>query len=377
MARLKAERSGNLLKIKNRPVSFDFWPTIATNTRRTTQSRIFVSDPFTYIHSALRDELDGKNLSDAQAYLRQAQDFFRTSNHSLSPATNPLLIYYSFLNLVRCYLLYAEGKLSVKDSYHGLSLNFDTVKTSLNTMQLTWHPYGKTSRNLFDGFVKSLDGNSIGPVKKQVSSRRFFSQILVGHRLWTDAQGYNERFVSVDRISFLRDEEHVWASLDVSRSNLSFLGFGQNDFLNDTGLSTHWDLVAATKSYEGEDVDSVVRFELKEPIQTRSPADKIHKIVEKTSPSLWRTVKQTPPYRKYYLLTMNDQRERVPQLASILAGFFIFGSIVRYRPQKFESYLKGNYGAFIEEFMMNQARQFLFLMASQFAEREVSKANIV
>jgi hypothetical protein len=53
------------------------------------------------------------------------------------------------------------------------------------------------------------------------------------------------------------------------------------------------------------------------------------------------------------------------------------GSIVRYRPHHFDRILASQYGPFIEAFLNDQPTQFIYLMASEFAEKEVTRAAIV
>ena len=59
------------------------------------------------------------------------------------------------------------------------------------------------------------------------------------------------------------------------------------------------------------------------------------------------------------------------------ALMFFFGSVTRYRPEQFDNILDSPYGAQIENMLNEVPGQFLFLMASQFLNREVAKASII
>ena len=87
----------------------------------------------------------------------------------------------------------------------------------------------------------------------------------------------------------------------------------------------------------------------------------------------------TPPYRKYYLYAapVAEHAQVVPQILSIYGITYYLGSIVRYRPHHFDRILKGEFGPFVEAFLNDQPTQFIYLMASEFAEKEVTKAAIV
>jgi hypothetical protein len=62
---------------------------------------------------------------------------------------------------------------------------------------------------------------------------------------------------------------------------------------------------------------------------------------------------------------------------SIYAITFHLGSITRYRPHHFDRIIDGHYGPRIEEFISGQPLQFIYLMASEFAEQDVTKPSIV
>jgi hypothetical protein len=94
---------------------------------------------------------------------------------------------------------------------------------------------------------------------------------------------------------------------------------------------------------------------------------------------LWRTILIMPPYRRYYLYAAPaaEHPQVLPQVLSIYTLTYYLGSIVRYRPHHFDVILEGEYGPFIEAFLNDQPAQFIYLMASEFAEKEVTKAAIV
>jgi hypothetical protein len=62
---------------------------------------------------------------------------------------------------------------------------------------------------------------------------------------------------------------------------------------------------------------------------------------------------------------------------SIYAITFYLGSITRYRPHHFDTIVQGSLGHVIEEFVSGQPLQFIYLIASEFAEQEVTKPSIV
>ena len=102
-------------------------------------------------------------------------------------------------------------------------------------------------------------------------------------------------------------------------------------------------------------------------------------VVEVARPRLWATVLAAEPYRKYYVyLAPAAERPAVlPQLLSIYAVMYYLGSITRYHPQDFDTMREGKYGPMIEAFLNDQPMQFIYLLASVFTKREITKAAIV
>jgi hypothetical protein len=67
----------------------------------------------------------------------------------------------------------------------------------------------------------------------------------------------------------------------------------------------------------------------------------------------------------------------MPQLASIYALTFYLGSVTRYRPNAFRELMNGAFEPRISDFVAGHAAQFVYLMASEFARRDVTKPSIV
>jgi hypothetical protein len=55
---------------------------------------------------------------------------------------------------------------------------------------------------------------------------------------------------------------------------------------------------------------------------------------------------------------------------------FYLGSVTRYRPQQFDTLVEGRFGGPVQEVLASQPGQFLYLIASEFAQREVTHPAI-
>ena len=107
-------------------------------------------------------------------------------------------------------------------------------------------------------------------------------------------------------------------------------------------------------------------------------ADNVMDAINTIAPNLWTTVRNDKPYRAYYLYLCpgSEVASRMPQLCSIYAIAYYLGSITRYRPHHFTSIIDGPFGPFVEAFLGDQPTQFLYLLASEFTQREVTRAAL-
>ena len=201
-------------------------------------------------------------------------------------------------------------------------------------------------------------------------------QILSGHRLWAQASGKVERFIAVHDLQFWHDSaaHTLWLRIYLQADDLSRLNVSHARLLAESGLG-------ATFREVQSDVAGQICFEqtATQPCPNNYPADHIHHVVEAVRPNLWTTVSSIPPYRRYYLYLCppTDLPHRLPQLLSMYAVTFYLGSITRYRPHHFDALLRGAFGPRVRDFVTGQPLQFLYLMASEMARRDVAKPSIL
>jgi hypothetical protein len=207
-------------------------------------------------------------------------------------------------------------------------------------------------------------------------------QVLPGHRLWAGAATKTERFISVRDLLFKenRTAKEVWLSVYLYADDLARLGITHQALLTESKLSGSFREVRLPDDEETVGDRKLICFEQTAPLSyTHLAADKVARLAANTKHSFWTIVSTMPPYRRYYLYPgpVAEHSEVLPQLASIYAIMFYLGSITRYRPHQLATILEGRYGAFIEEFISSQPLQFIYLMASEFAQREVTRPAIV
>ena len=375
MARLPAARNGEPLLIRDRELEFSIWPMGRSTRRYGLQSRIFASDPWNVIESVINRDRPASVRSLALAFLEQSTDFFNTSQAGGIRPAKPLLIYYSFMNLVKSFVPTKKIVQNFHMSHHGLTVKFPKTGFGPGGVILRAFPAMQQPKaNLFDLLLNCLTGRGLNAIT-HYDLDRILLQMILGHRLWCAAVGRKERFIEIEQIQFLHDDgqQLCWSSVELQRSEFARLGYTHDRILNRAGFQTLWNIVAAPT-----DLSPRIRFELINPETYNSrPSDVINNMVDRVRHHFWRSVTIVRLFRNYYVYVADQGDPILPQLSSIYAVFFYLGSITRCRPDQFDYLVAGPYDPFIQEFIENKPSQWLHLLASEFAKQEVAKAAVV
>jgi hypothetical protein len=383
MPPLPTARDGNVLRIKDRPLEFSFWPMGKTTRRFGVGTRVFATDPWTVIRRSVDSRSLAATKQAAHALLEQALDFYRAAQSGVK-AAKPLLLYYCFMNLGKAYILAARKREDVNDAKHGLREklgphpnNKELVDAFLEAEKSDPPPAKKIK--VFDELLEAISKQ--GLTQTRFDLLRLMPQVVPGHRLWAAGAGprTKERFVSLEKIEFRQatKPKQIWLRLYLLADDLKRIDLTHQDLLERTGLT---DVVREVACNEKLNERSLICLEQIDTVTYGDrPSDSVPDLVAKLRHKLWRTVLANPPYRKYYLYPapVEEHFQVLPQILSIYAITFYLGSITRYRPHHFDAILAGPFGTFIEAFLNDQPSQFIYLMASEFAEREVTKAAIV
>ena len=388
MPPLPQPREGEKLRIKERPLEFSFWPVERTTRRYSLGSRVFATDPWTVIRRSAESRCKAKTWPAASALLDQAKDFYDAAESGVK-AAKPLLLYYCFMNLGKAFVLATRRRDEVDNAHHGLGERLDRAAGGRELVDAYLEARTTAPPNLvpgrpiqvFDELMQALTGNTIPANNHHYSLPQLLPQVVPGHRLWVEGTGRDEseRFLAIEEVEIRYNSatKELWTQLYIFRDDLIRIGLNHRDLLINARVDGVFREVNSTVRWSDR---SVLIFEQVATVSYNDrPSDRIEDLVTPLRPLLWRTVLSQRPYRQYYLYpSPPGQHDQVlPQIMSIYAITFYLGSIVRYRPHHFADILGGQYGPFIEAFLNDQPNQFLFLMASEFAEREVTRAAIV
>lgn len=379
MAKVAKPRLGGPVQIKTRQIGFSYWPTFRTSRRYGLHSHVYVSNPWAFIQVSVRKNCPASSRDEALASLEQAEFFFRSAVGSREWAAKPLPLYYSFMNLAKAFALLRGVSATYDRAQHGLSEHLSGGNKELADAYLEAHPNpGHRGPNLFAEFATAL-GAPIGTSKVSLPIPKLLPQVLPGHRVWCDAANMNERFFAIDTIPLLQTAtpKELWATIRIVQDDLERVGKTRRELLEETRLKGRYREVDGLRDSVGR---YVVQLEQVSPMTyTGRPADNLADLVADLRPFIWSAVTSIRPFRRYYLYASPkaDHSYLLPQLLSIYAITYYLGSITRYRPQHFAKILSGDFGEFIQEFLTQQPSQFLYLIASDFAKRDVARAPLV
>jgi len=378
MSKPRQPRKGTQLLIRSRPLPFSFWPTYEGSTRVGVQSTVFALDPWTIINTSVKQHCPPNVKVEALAYVEQAKDFYTAAASSAIAAARPLLLYYCFLNLVKALILYRNTRTSITRAEHGLREKLRPPNREFEDAFLFAERSTSSRVRVFDEFLKTITGTGL------LSDLSFdlpvlLPQILPGHRLWSEAAEKDERFIAVHDIHVMESKpsKKLWLNLYFFEDDLKRLGVTHKRLLSESRLGTAFRQVCTTRKESGR---GLVCFEqiTEMPYQHR-PSDVVQELVTSIRSFLWVTVASIPPYRHYYtyLAPVSEHPSLLSQLLSIYAVTFYLGSITRYRPHQYDKIVDSKFGPSVEEFISGQPLQFIYMMASEFARRAVTRPSIV
>jgi len=372
MPKLPDLREGFPAKSNQTNIQFSLWPTYKRKKRYSLQYRLFATSPWNSFRSSIIKKIDGKKRKLSIAFLEQSEEFYNAYLRAHTTSAKPLLIYYSFLNLAKSYLVTENVDFFTKKAAHGVYEQEGT--TPLVSSKIKKQRNSPNRISVYEKFEKALGDNHL--TQDEIPMRKILPQILQGHRMWCEASGKSERFIALQDIYIRHNssQKELWMDIIVADGDLKRFGISHKQFLEESCLVSNFNEV------KPELRPGYLRFQQKTVVKySHRPVDKVLNLVETIRPYLWTNILSTPPYRNYYLYLSpkSEKKFRMHQLMSIYLLFFYLGSVTRYRPHRFEKILAGNYGVQVEEAVVNLPKQFLYLIASQFAEREVTKAAIV
>lgn len=379
MSKLPLASAGVPLLVKDRELDFTLHPMKRSNRRWGVHSMLYAADPWAVIGGSITDQIDpGPDRVAALSFVRQAREYFTAAANSATIETQPLLYYYSFLNLGKAIAMARTGNGLTGKVKHGIAA-IESRGHIPGTAELAIQASAANGadKSVVDELHRALEGQPVAAGNYPV--RDVIAQSVVAHRMWREgfATVRKERFLTVGRVSFLHDSsaKTLWSRVYLRRDTLRARGRGLTEALRESTCDSHFRAVvdpdpSIAATFHTLEQVSPVRY-------TGRSADVVMEVVGVLREKLWQTVTAAPPYRRFYLYLSPSGERRLPQWLGIYSILFWLGSLTRYQPAELLEALDGPLGPFFREFLETQPIQLLYILTSEVKQQDVTRAAIV
>lgn len=357
--RYRRARIGKQVSTCGLPVPFTFWPEAYVE-----RGRLVTSDPWACLLSYIRQNIRSTTRQNrALAFLEQAQDFYHAAG-TPRMGSKPLLLYYSFMNLVKVFLT-VHTTLDLKRCIHGLIESNENIRKRLTiTSQVVKIGTARgTHLSLYREFMKEC-GFPVPANPQGTKVVDLFEQIVGIHRITSYTLKRNRQYFPIKDICFEYEPsiKEVWISFYIDRDEV--------DNSAASGIRKH-----TTCFQEVESPKSCCRrYESDSMRYSRSPMQVLRKLVLNTWKDIWSELR--PGRYKFWISSVHKDKRRA-QLASGFQAMFFLGSVSRYRPDDFYKLIEGKHGWMVQEFINTQPLQFIYFLGSGIADAEMVVPELV
>lgn len=355
----RKRREGEVVKVKGIVVPYTFWPNAYIR-----QGRIVTTNPWACMsaHINLNIKMD-KQKKRAIAFLNQAEAFYQAAATPRLGA-QPLLYYYSFLNLAKAFLV-VSANLDLSHCLHGLSEPDDNIRKRLTitSQQVKAHGPGGAKVKVYRDLVRYI-GFQPPSASIQIKLVDLLDQIVAIHPTVCHSLKKKVRFFPINTIAFEASKKEVWVTVTVKYDDLA---------VNKDAPTQIRENMTSFEEVGSGDIHHRC-YQSKAIAYKKTPLDVLSKIVEVTKKDIWSVLR--PGGYQFYVSAIAS-RDRLAQVASAYQTMFYFGSIARYRPDDFLKFVEGKHGWLIQEFINTQPLQFVFLVGGALIGAEMVVPEIV
>ncbi|MEQ3498182.1 YaaC family protein [Tenacibaculum sp. SSH1-16] len=322
---------------------------------------ILTSDPFSYLQAWLdtkikrikRDHGKQRNLLIKAKYFAELSEGFYNSSKQAKMPSRGTLIYYTFINLVKSFLLVRGYDLETKMEHHGLSLPSDQ-KTQLKLTSV-----GNQGISIFHEFAKTI-GIEINNANQFIKLDEILRELPEVHEI-----GYAlNLFPSTKRKHLPID---ITIRTNKNRNRIYYTLAYEKKFDKIMKTDKLLKNVFKEKLYPIEcNADSGKKyFRSKLIFNYTCNSDISHRraykrICADIMPLRINQMIIRSGYRNY----LNLEPSRMHRLSATLAFGYYIGTVARYRPTLNNEILKGKYQALIQEAVSSCPNQFIYLLVS-------------
>lgn len=329
---------------------------------------ILTSDPLGYLEAWLDNSLTSiqrdtnskkEQLKKAKYFTQLSKDFYISSQNAKMPSKGTLL-YYSFVNLVKVFLIIKGHKLEKKIEHHGLSLpsNYEEKLKISDVKNGAFSIFGEFAKAIGKE-IKLTEGTDIN-LSDLINSLPEVHEIGYALNLFPNTR---RKFLPIDVV--IRTTSNINPSLYYTISY-------EKRFDSLMNTSKFEDNLFKNKLDKLHIEDDPNRVYYKSKFKTR---------YTKESETSWKIsypkivkdidfLNLTPMLTKQgYRFYIDLEPTRLHRLSSLLGFAYYIGTVARYRPTLNETILKGKYQSIINEAMITCPNQFFYIMVSHITKQ--------
>ena len=323
---------------------------------------ILTSDPFSYLQAWLdnklfeikRDKNKKRNLFEKAKYFAELAEGFNNSTKQTKIPSKETLIYYTFINLVKTFLLVQGYDLEIKMEHHGLSLPSDS---KLN-LKLT--PVGNEGISIFHEFAKNIGVEINNGDGTEIKLNEILRELPEVHEIGYALDlfpGTKRKHLPIELIiRTSSNRKKIFYTISYEKK---FDKIMKTDKLLKGVFKQKLDAIVCVADSGKKYFKSKLNFSYtySSDISHNSAYKKICNNIQplRISPIITRA-----GYRNY----LNLEPSRMHRLSATLAFAYYIGTVARYRPTLNNEILKGKYQALIQEAVSSCPNQFFYLMVS-------------
>lgn len=283
--------------------------------------------------------------------LEQAEYFYRTAQ-SAPIKSQPLLYYYSFMNLAKIAINLERFTGNSRKYVHGITENITAKSTLANSKITLWGSNGAKVSNS-EALIKLLE-DPLPPYTKRktatapsydISVLDLMRDCIGVHRTYSETYNTQEHFYKLSSIKCFSKRQRLFFDAIVENCDDNIMSS-----LNARGYS----IIKDANSEFHYNVDSYVKTT---PCPTIAEWHTL--AVKIRNNGLWSYTNG-----EEYKLFISPTAQKISSPAIIYHAMFFFGSITRYHPDLFDSMLSAKEYWLVSEFLKTQPQQFLYYILS-------------
>lgn len=278
-----------------------------------------------------------------KSLLEQSRYFYEAAEQA-PIKSQPLLYYYSFLNLAKIIISLDKGFDASNVFQHGIATKVDTT-TLFNTAEVMLKVLNPPRIISVANYFAESMGDHLAPYPRILNVSKCLESCVAIHRTYCEIFNKSESYFRLDNSVLVKNGKEL-----IFRAEIH----GCNDNVMNDLQALHYNVYRQDKLYMLSEAYTMPNYNVTKQAYCLL-ADQLR------SKGLWYYM--TGEEIRMYVSTNSDYRYSMESM--IYDIMFFFGSITRYHPYFFDSILNKEQYWVVSEFLKTMPKQFLYLVSSK------------